>query len=231
MPWQTIVGALGGSEGRPLERLAKGLRAALGLSGRSGVDRAAFTAAVVALSAKLSKADGVSLKIEMDAFERMFSVEEGEAANVRWLFEIAAQDVAGFESYARELAAILVDKPDLKGDIFEALLHVASADGVMHDGESRYLKIVSDIFGFTDAQYRAFRARFVDDATDPYQILGASHDMTDEELKRHYRALVRLEHPDALAGKGASAQLQGIAQRRLAAINAAWDEIARERGL
>lgn len=231
MPWQTLLKTLGSPEGNTLDRLVKAIGAALGLGPRKGVNHAAFTAAVVALSAKLSVADGVALKIEEETFERLFQFEEEDSQSVRWLFRLAAKDTAGFEAYARELARALADKPELERDILEALLHIASADGILHEGEDHYLETVSTIFGYDREQYKALRARFVKDVSDPYEVLGASRDFTNDALRQHYRSLVRQNHPDVLAGNGHSRELQEIAERKLASINAAWDVVSRERGL
>lgn len=231
MPWQMILKAIGSTEGSPLDRLGKAIRGALGMGQRQGVDSAAFTAAVVALSAKLSIADGVALRIEEETFERMFSFEPEQVANIRWLFRLAAKDPAGFESYARELNKSLAERPDLLRDIFEALMHVASADGMLHEREDRFLATVASIFGYSTEKYRAIRARFVLDPADPYEVLGTTRDMTDEALKARYRDLVRRNHPDALAGKGLPKELQDVANRKLATINAAWETVARERNL
>lgn len=231
MPWLTILKAIGSAEGSPLERLSKAIRSALGLDQRQGVDRAAFTAAVVALSAKLSVIDGVSLRIEEETFERMFSFEEDETANIRWLFRLAAKDPAGYETYARELAASLGDRPDLLRDVFEALLHVASADGLLHESEDSFLAKVAKVFAYSPEKYRAIRARFVLDPADPYEVLGVPREMSDAALKARYRELVRRNHPDAMAAKGLPKEMQEMATRKLAAINAAWETIARERSL
>lgn len=231
MPWQTIWRALGTGEGGSLGGLVQAIRDTLGLGQRKGVDRAAFTAAVVALSAKLSKADGVTLEIEAQTFERLFKFDPAEVENIRWLFKLAAQDSAGFESYARDVASAIDDRPELKNDVFEALMHIASADGILHPGEDRYLEAVSAIFGHGQDEYRAIRARFVRDTADPYHVLGASRGLDNATLKTIYLDLVRRHHPDALTGRGLSKQLQLISERKLAAINAAWDKIARERGI
>lgn len=231
MPWLTIFKTIGSAEGSILERLSKAIRATLGLESRAGVDRAAFTAAVVALSAKLSIADGVSLRIEEETFERMFSFEPEEAANVRWLFRLAAKDPAGFESYARELTASLGARPDLLRDVFEALMHIASADGILHASEDGFLATVAETFGYSTEKYRAIRARFVLDPADPYEVLGVARELPDEALKSRYRELVRRNHPDTLVGKGLPKELLDVANRKLAAINAAWETIARERSL
>ena len=75
------------------------------------------------------------------------------------------------------------------------------------------------------------RARFVRDPADPYEVLGATREMSDAMLRARWLELVRESHPDALAGKGLSRELQDISARKLAAVNAAWDVISRERGL
>lgn len=231
MPWQTILKALGSDEGSPLDRLSRAIRSALGLGEAQTFNRAAFTAAVVALSAKLSISDGVALKIEEETFERMFTFEPAEVANVRWLFRLAAKDTAGYESYARELGRALAEHTELLRDIFEALLHVASADGVLHEAEDRFLAEVATLFGYSVEKYRAIRARFILDPADPYEVLGVSRELPDEALKARYRELVRKNHPDLAAGKGLPKEVQEVATRKLAAINAAWDKIARERSL
>lgn len=231
MPWQTILKTLGAADGGTLSGLTQAIRTALGMPARSAVEKAAFTAAVVALAAKLSKADGVSLRIEAETFERMFHFDEAELENVRWLFDLAAKDTAGFEAYAREVARALDGQADLERDVFEALMLVATADGVLHPGEDHYLRDVATILGYSETKYRAIRARFFRDASDPYEVLGVSRDLGNDALKARYRELVRRNHPDVLAGKGHSRELQDVAERNLAAINAAWDEIARERGL
>lgn len=222
------------SEGGSIGSLLGSMRAALGLDDdtpRSAVDRASFTAAVIGLSAKLSKSDGVALKVEAETFEQLFPVPPEQIGNVRRLYNLAAQDIAGFETYAAEIARALADDAELKHDVFEALLHIATADGILHQGEDRYLAQVAGIFGYGQADYLALRARFVSDPADPYVVLGASRDMTDEELKLRHRNLVKEHHPDALAAKGLAEELAAVAYHKLAVINAAWDEIVRERGL
>jgi len=235
MPWRILKDALGMAEGGAL-------RSAFGtLSAQIGLDRlfavtpasrsAAFTMAIIALSAKLTKADGVSLHIEADAFEHIYHVPHEEIPNVKRLFDLAKQDVAGFESYAAQIAAMLKDEPALKRDVFEGLFYVASADGIIHDREEAYLKRVAHLFGLTEQDYRKVRALFVEDETDPYVILGIAHDVSDGELRAHYRKLVRENHPDTLMAHGVPQEFIDQATRKLAHINAAYEQIARERGL
>ena len=80
----------------------------------------------------MSKADGVSLPIEAEAFERQFSVPYHECEHVRRLYQLASQDIAGYEIYAAQIARMLEDQPELKVSVLECLFHIASADGVLH---------------------------------------------------------------------------------------------------
>jgi DnaJ like chaperone protein len=119
----------------------------------------AFTIGVIALSAKMAKADGVVSPLEVQAFKRVFDAAPEEAANVKRIFNLAKQDVAGYEAYADEIAALLKTDRKLLQDVLEGLLHVATADGVLHPKEDRFLADVARRFGFSASEYRFFRAR------------------------------------------------------------------------
>ncbi|MEL7302969.1 MAG: TerB family tellurite resistance protein, partial [Pseudomonadota bacterium] len=194
-------------------------------------NQTAFTAAVVALSAKMAKADGVASTIEYEAFARVFKTSREDERRVRRLFDLAKKDTAGFESYARQVARLLEGESAMKRDVFEGLFQIAAADGVLHSAEEAYLKRVAALFELDDDTFTAIRAVFVHDPDDAYTILGVDRGISDGDLKKHYRAIVREMHPDRLTATGATEARIEAAQSRLATLNAAYDQIARERGL
>jgi DnaJ like chaperone protein len=179
----------------------------------------------------MSKADGVSLPIEAQAFERQFSVPDSERAHLRRLYQLASQDVAGYEAYAAQVARLLEGQHELKISVLECLFHVASADGVLHPDEDRYLAHVAEILGLSQREFRCLRRSFVVDADSPYEVLNVSPAATDREIKSRYRDLVKSHHPDALVAKGVPPEFLAGAERRLAAITAAYESILAERGL
>ena len=230
--WQKISGiatAVGDAGGSALNELAGVL--GLGREGAAPEKSIVFTIAVIALSAKMARSDGVVSPLEIEAFRRVFHFSPEEAGNVERVFNLAMQDVAGYEAYADQIAALLEDDRRLLQHVLEGLMHVATADGGLHPKEDAYLKAVSDRFGFSDSEFRFFRARFVKDCDNPYDVLRLDPKATNEEIKAQYRQLVLNNHPDRLMASGVPAEFIDLATRKLAAINAAYETIAKERGL
>jgi DnaJ like chaperone protein len=230
--WQKIsdlAGAVGGAGGGLLDDLAH----VFGLERDAGEPEndVAFTIGVIALSAKMAKADGVVSPLEVEAFKKIFQASPDELANVERMFNLAKQDVAGYQAYADQIAKLLQDRKKLLQDVLEGLLHVATADGVLHPKEDEYLGDVARRFGFTPSEFRFFRARFVKDNCNPYDVLRLGPGARNDEIKAQYRKLVSDNHPDKLMGRGVPVEFIEIATRKLAAINAAYDVIAKERGL
>jgi DnaJ like chaperone protein len=190
----------------------------------------AFTIAVIALAAKMAKADGVVTDEEVETFDRIFRVPPEEQTAVRRFFDLARHDTAGYEAYAGQIARLYVGKPAVLEDILDGLFEIAKADGVLHPGEDAFLERVADIFGFAPGEYRRIRAsHFEPDAADPYVVLGVAYDASDEEIKRTYRMLVRENHPDSLIARGVPEEFIRLATDKLAAINGAYEKILEER--
>jgi DnaJ like chaperone protein len=190
-----------------------------------------FTIALIALSAKMAKADGVVTEKEIAAFERIVRVPPGEEAAVRRVFDLAQQDIAGFETYAAQIARLFRDNPAMLEDILDGLFEIAKADGMLHPAEAQFLERVAEIFGFSPNEFRRIRAsHFGPDEADPYAVLGVAYDADEVEIKRTYRRLVRENHPDSLIARGVPEEFIRLATEKLAAINVAYDRVSRERG-
>jgi DnaJ like chaperone protein len=180
----------------------------------------------------MARADGDVSDAELEAFQRVFRVPPEEEANVARIFNLARQDIAGFEHYARQIARLFMDNPAVLEDILDGLFEIAKADGVLHPGESAFLERVAEIFGFAPNEFRRIRAaHFAPELTDPYVILGVSYVASDDEIRQTYRRLVRENHPDSLIARGVPQEFEKLANDKLAAINNAWGKIREERGL
>ena len=191
----------------------------------------AFTIAVIALSAKMAKADGLVTRDEVTAMREIFHIAAGDERAAARVFNLAREDVAGFEDYARRIAAMFDEDSAVLGDLMEGLFHIACADGVYHPTEDAFLARVAEIFGMDGRAFENLRARYVPGAEpDPYTALGASPDMALDDIRALWRTLVRENHPDRALGRGLPQEAIRLAETRMAAINRAWERIEAERG-
>jgi DnaJ like chaperone protein len=237
--WGKIAGAATGlAIGGPIGALLGGL------AGHYAIDRendqaaelqereVAFSMGVIALGAKMAKADGVVTKDEVAAFKDVFKVPESELKNVARLFNLAKQDVRGYDSYAKQLARMFRDDRETLKAVLDGLFHIAKADELLHPSEEQYLASVARIFGFSETEFAYIRARHLKaKERSPYDVLEVDPSISNDELKKHYRHLVRENHPDRLMSRGVPEEFIEIANKKIAAINQAYDEIAKERGL
>jgi DnaJ like chaperone protein len=186
----------------------------------------AFAIAVIALGAKMAKADGQVTRDEVTAFREVFHIAAKDEAGAARVFNLARTDVAGFEDYATRIHAMFSNQPETLTDLLEGLFHIAMADGFYHPNENAFLERVAHIFSVPDADFKALRTRFVPDAEpDPYTVLGVTAVATLEDVRKAWRKLVRENHPDAMMARGVPEEAVRLAEKRMIDINRAWEEI------
>lgn len=199
--------------------------------------RVAFSIAMIALSAKMARADGLVTTNEVQAFYNIFAVPEKEAANVARLYQLAQQDVAGFEVYARQLAKLCSDDEGgedsddgaLLEDILDGLFYIATADGYVHENELIFLQRVAEIFGIDEFDFKRIAARHVNmGGQDPYEALEIERGISFQEARKKYRALVKKHHPDRAIAQGMPLEFIAIANHRITQINNAWAEVEKD---
>lgn len=236
--WGTILGgaagmALGGPIGALLGVAAvhfagKATREQIGAS----QDQAVFAAGFIALCAKMAKADGVVTRDEVNVFKKSFHVSPSEAKRVGWFFDKAKKEVAGFEGYAAQLYRQFRNQPAVLEQVIDLLFHIAMADGVMHPAEMDYLQQVANIFRFSDNEFARIRERHMGrNQSDPYTILGIDHNADDAAVKSAYRKQIKEHHPDLLMAQGVPKELIDVANEKMSAINDAYDQICKIRGI
>ena len=224
-----------------LTRLATGepLGSLLGRSAPAGEEGAhpglrqiGFTIGVIALGAKMARVDGEVTGDEVEAFRSFFQVPPGEERNVERFFDLAKRDASGFETYARQVAALFPDAPEILEGVLEGLFDIAKADGKVAVVEAEYLAKVARIFGLDSNRFERARAAAMGDVEcEPCVILGVDPLATDEQMRAAWLRLVRAHHPDRLIAQGLPQEAIAVANRKLAMINDAYDRLRRQRGL
>ena len=186
----------------------------------------AFTIAVIALGAKMAKADGHVTRDEVAAFREVFQIPQQDEAGAARVFNLARTDIAGYREYAATIGRMFSDDPRTLSDLMEGLFHIAIADGDYHPDEDLFLQDVAGIFGLPDPEFRALRIRFVPDADpDPWTVLGLTPGTDRETARQAWRQLVRETHPDRMMARGVPEEAIRLAEKRLSDINRAWDAI------
>ena len=216
-----------------------GIAELLGLSsppaddgGHPGLRQIGFTIGVIALGAKMARVDGEVSETEIDAFRAFFQVPSGEEANVQRFFDLAKRDAGGFETYARQVAALFPDAPEILENVIEGLFSIAQADGQIDAAEADYLAKVARLFGLESSRFeRAKAAALGVMECEPCIVLGIDPLATDEQIREAWLRQVRANHPDRLMAQGLPEEAIAVANRKLALINDAYDRLRRQRGL
>ncbi len=229
--WTQLGNLLSGLAGEAVSTVIEAVRTAF--EGDPETRRqVGFSVAMIALSAKMAKADGVVTEDEVSAFRDLFDIPAKEAINVSRLYNLAKQDVSGYHAYARKVLKLFPEDPAILEDVMNGLFHIAKADGIIHEREMAFMDDIAGIFGVKDRHYERIRMRHMEpEGGDPYVLLEADRAWGDSALKSHYRKLVSENHPDRLIARGVPAEFIAIANNRLAGINKAWHSIKLERGI
>ncbi|HRO12017.1 molecular chaperone DjiA [Amaricoccus sp.] len=187
----------------------------------------AFTIAILSLGAKMAKADGLVRPAEVAAFREVFHIAQKDEAAAARVFNLAREDVAGFEAYATKIAAMFRGRPRVLEDILEGLFHVALADGRYHEGEEDFLNEVARRFGVAPDAFDAIEARHLEGRRqDPWAVLGLPRDADFATARARWRELVRAHHPDKMIARGLPPETVNLGNARLAQINRAWEELS-----
>ncbi len=230
--WEKLLGAVADTASNALSAVIEAIRTVF--EGDPETRRkVAFSVAVIALSAKMAKADGVVSEAEVDAFREVFDYPPDQAKNVARLYNLARQDVAGYEAYAEKLADLCstcaANCPVLE-DVVDGLFHIAKADGAIHEKELAFIWRVAEIFGISESHFETITARHVHrDGIDPYVVLGVNRSDDFATIRKRYRVLVTEHHPDLLTARGMPEEFHAIANNRMATLNAAYEAIEKER--
>ena len=189
----------------------------------------AFTIALIALSAKMAKADGVVTKDEILAFRQKVDIPAKDIGHVSKIWDLARQTPDGFDGYASQLANMFPPASPILDQLMELLFFIARADGVVTEAEKTYLHHVARILGYDQSGYDRLCLMYGGDGANPFHVLGVHPDEDDKTIRQAWINLARDHHPDQLTAAGLPAEFIRAANERLASINTAYEDIMRQR--
>ena len=185
-----------------------------------------FAISLIILTAKLAKVDGNVSKEELIAIKEKLKIPEREIDQVGKIFNKAKEDSLGYEPYAKQIAQIYGRNSAVLDEVINILFYIAEADGKVTDSEINYIKNVSSIFGLNTNQFEGIReTRVGSHKQNPYVILGCNPNDDLQAIRKKYLQLSKEHHPDVLMSKGLPKELIEESEKKLAAINSAYDKI------
>lgn len=188
-----------------------------------------FNVSLLVLAAAVMKADGQVVKSELDYVKRFLIRQFGEeeaAEQILLLRDILKQEIPLHE-VCQQISNYMDYSTRLQ--LLHFLFGIAGADGTYHTKESDVIEAASRWMGISATDYKSVKAMFIRDTAGAFEILGIPTSATDEEVKKAYRAMAVLHHPDKVAHLGTD--VQNAAKEKFQQINSAYEEIKRQRGL
>ena len=189
------------------------------------VKQVGFTIGVIALSAKMAKADGIVSNEELNAFKKGLIINQNDLKNVEKVWNFAKQSVHGFESYARQLAKLFKPSSSILENLIHLLFSIAKSDGKITIKEEEFLKKVSDIFGFDEKKFNLLKKIYSNDENNPYTILQSNISDTIDQINKKRISLLKKHHPDILIAKGQPLEFVEKNNHYVKMINKSWEYI------
>ena len=185
-----------------------------------------FALALIVLSAKLSKADGLVTKEELIAIKEKLKIPNTEIDQVSKIFNKAKDDPLGYEPYAKQIGEIFRGNFNVLEEVINILFYIAESDGKVSDSEYKMIEDIAKIFGLTYKQFESVKeSRKSSDRLNPYLVLESSPNDDLKTIRKNYIRLSKEHHPDLLVSKGVPSEVINESKKKMRAINSAWDQI------
>ncbi len=196
-------------------------------AGRSHED---FPTMLMALSAAVMKADGRTLKAELEYIKSFFAQQFGPQFSASHL-KILKHFLDGGEIPLQQICSDI--KLRMAVEVRIQLLHylfgIAKADGHVADEEIRVLSNIANLLGIPRADFESVKNMFYRDVNSDYKVLGIESNATEEEIKKAYRQMAIRYHPDKVIHMGE--EYQKGAKEKFQKIQEAYENIKKSKGM
>jgi len=188
-----------------------------------------FVISLLILSAAVMKSDSRVMRSELDFVKRFlaqqFGVNEAER-QLLILRELLTKNY-DLQQVGTQIRQYMEYPSRLQ--LMHFLLGLASADNHVNQAELKTISQIASLLSIRNSDFESIKAMFVKDTTSAYRILEVTPDASEEELKKAYRRMALKYHPDRVAHLGDD--LQKAANAKFQELNAAYEQIKKERGI
>ena len=140
------------------------------------------------------------------------------------------------------LAAGIGGRSDIARAFLQIQMQAAVGAGAIDADKRQLLWRIASALGVSRAELAQIEALVRGDArggaqpneaealAEAYNVLGVTPESSDDEVKRAYRRLMSLHHPDKLVARGLPESMAGMAEQKTREIRAAYEKIRDRRG-
>ena len=204
---------------------------------------------LVALMAKVSKADGQVCELEAEVLKHTFTDISSHfqnadevRENLKKLYEVEKNSFDNLIDICNRLYNLTKNDYHKRLKIMEYLLNLAFIDKEFSNTEMMITEDISNALKIKIQDFNnlinTFKSFYTQQASNKaislekaYEILESKSSDDATTLKKNYRALVKKHHPDIISGQGAAQNIIDEATRKLQEINEAYELIKKDRGL
>lgn len=195
---------------------------------RQQINQNDFATALLVLSGAVMKADGKVLKAELDYVKSFL--------NQQFSPQFANEQLRNFKDILKKDFNL----SQICGDIVGAMPHqqrsvlvqylfgIAKADGHVSESEVKVIQQIAAYLRISSMEFEQLKAMFYKSTSNAYIALGIDKNVTDSEVKKAYRKMAVLHHPDKYEQMGE--EHQKAAKEKFQKIQEAYETIKKERG-
>ena|ERR1051326_1925235 len=188
-----------------------------------------FTVSLLILSAAVMKADGKTMRSELDYLKNFLVHQFGSERAAKYLLlmkDILKQDIP-LHDVCRQVRYHMPLPGRLQ--LIHFLFGISKADGHVHKKEVEVIESIAQQMGISEADFLSLKAMYFRNVESDYIILEVSPGATDDEVKKAYRKMAVKYHPDKVAGMGE--EVERAAKEKFQKLQDAYDNIRRQRGM
>lgn len=188
-----------------------------------------FMASLLVLAAAVMKADGRVVRSELNYLRSMLLAQFGEEATRQYLLML--RDIVNQEEIPLDDVCVQIKNSmdySSRLELLHFLFRISAADNNVHPAEIKIIQQIADGCGIQDHDFLSIKAMFVKETDSAYKVLELSPDATDDEVKKAYKRMAVKYHPDKVSHLGP--ELQKASQEKFQQLNAAYNEIKKQRG-
>ena len=204
---------------------------------------------LVALMAKVAKADGKVCELEAELLKHTFNDISSHFENsdeirdkLKSLYAKEKQSFDNMINICEKLYGLTKNDYNKRAKIMEYLLNLAFIDKEFSDTEKMITEDISNALNIKIEDFnnliKTFENFYAQQASNKaitlekaYEILESNPADDAATLKKNYRSLVKKHHPDIISGQGATQNIIDEATKKLQEINEAYELIKKDRGI